>query len=296
LRIDHAPESEDSSEPDYWQWISDAPPLLRDFGRRIAWADEAGQELHAAIVAFTELKPHTLHSIREGPSWSLTFVRLISERAENRAFERFARLIGAFLDNARASLNYLAVALVDHALEMDPSLADLFFPANRTSLKVRIEFPIFVNKEKYQREGLKKVQALPHPFPDLITSSQPFDDPESGLWLLHELAREFRHRVIHPVAVIPQAEFVDIRWPGTLQPDASYRFVAPGPWRDGNEVLTLTVAAMPDQLLDDVHPVVSISMGLDHPLCKGRDATGLLNSMMAETVKVAERFEPHFMI
>lgn len=135
--------------PDYWDWLAQRPDCLRDMRRRLWWGYEEGQTLHDALADFTGSNPHGTFVDFAGTRWHVSFHRLIAERAEWDHFERFTRLLGVYLDDIRASLNYLAVALGRLAIAVNPTLVDPALPWRQRLHPEALEFPIFAGRAKW---------------------------------------------------------------------------------------------------------------------------------------------------
>jgi hypothetical protein len=97
--------------------------------------------------------------------------------------DEFATTFGDLLFNLRSALDHAVWAL--HS------------PANQTS---RVEFPVCLAAENWADLSARKIGTLSGTERDALKSMQPFEaaDPSSDpLWLLHELNRVDKHRVLH---------------------------------------------------------------------------------------------------
>lgn len=118
----------------------------------------------------------------------------------------FSLLIGDFLQNARAALDYIAFALCEAGAE--GGLSD------ETALNVG--FPVVgdVDREGFSGRGgdrfdqlaSQKIPTVTKPVRTAIEESQPYYTggelwAYEPLWVLHELARFDRHRFLHPAVV-----------------------------------------------------------------------------------------------
>jgi hypothetical protein len=138
---------------DYEEWFASFPHELRDCLLRLWWADNDGLALHDEVRSFIASKPHTVHVTFDGRRHRAAFRRLIESSEESRWFDRFAQLLGSFLDNNRAALNYLVYQLALRAVDENPSLlADGPLPES-------VEFPIFSDETAFNKKN--RVKRLP---------------------------------------------------------------------------------------------------------------------------------------
>jgi hypothetical protein len=97
-------------------------------------------------------------------------------------------LTGEIVQAIRTSLDYAIGDAIERATGTTPSE------------DVKFEFPIFLEKDDYEKAKRKKLKGLPKEDVDLIDSVQPFTDadpPKQLLWLLHRLNIEDKHRTLH---------------------------------------------------------------------------------------------------
>jgi hypothetical protein len=281
--------------PSYWDWLDDVSPEIRDVRRRMWWAHEDGETLHAAIAEFASTNPHQMFVQHDDDRWQVTFHRMIEEREEWETYERLARILGSYLDSNRAALNYFAVAMAKRAIAEDPSLVDQSLPYMQRLNPDWVEFPIFNKKAKFFDVGEEKIRKLPQKFRSIIQDVQPYNGGHKGLWDLQVLSAEYRHRVIHPITVIPLKEHFAVVLDGEPVDTANMTVhVGDGPIEDGDRVMDFTAGAVPGDRYEDLKPQVTISIGLDHPLCRGRDCMIVINRINKDVVEVAERIEPLF--
>jgi len=230
----------------------------------------------------------------DGDKWHVKFQRRIKEEEEWQEYEILARLFGSFLDNNRAALNYLAVELAKLAIVKDPTLAT--GPWKDRLRPEKIEFPIFNAKPKFFDEGEAKIRRLPKTYRDAIKAEQPFiNDDNKGLWDLHILSAEFRHRVIHPIAVLPHKHLFRVLMDDEPVKTTDLRIlVGDDPVKHDQEVMEFRTPNISEDRYDDVKPSITISVGFDHPLCRGRDSIAVINRMGNNVGSVIERFVKFF--
>lgn len=281
--------------PNYWDWLAAGAPELRDMRRRLWWANEEGQTLYDDIAQFTGSDPHGMFIEFDGERWHVSFHRVIEKRAEWDQIERFTRVLGVFLDNNRAALNYLAIALGNLAVEQDPSLVDPSLPWKERFHPESLEFHIFAKKAKWFSEGANKISKLPKPIRVAINEIQPYLGGHKGLWGLQVLAAEYRHRVIHPIAVVPHRHLFKVVLDGIPVKTVDMEiFVEDGPIKHGDKVMDFSVTGVPANRYKDLKPQITVSIGLDHSLCRGRDCIGVINRISEDVIGVVDKFETLF--
>lgn len=116
---------------------------------------------------------------------------------------RFAFLIGDFLHNARAALDYLACALGDAGAAGGFMLEDV---ATETMFPivggVDIDGTEWGGSDVFQRRAARRLSTVVEPARAVIESLQPYKTggrlwSSEPLWILNELARFDRHRFLH---------------------------------------------------------------------------------------------------
>ena len=246
-------------------------PFL-DAGQRIEWADRDGEAFGELSKWFNDTSAYALFLQRHGDRWQATWHRFIEADVEAEKFKELARLLGSFLDHHRACLNYATYQLAEHAIRVDPSLKGELVPDS-------VEFPIFQDPKLFRKQN--RIKKLPQKYRDAIESVQPYDGRYPGLWMLHELAREYRHRVVHPTAIIPANTVPDFLVDGEpIEPPADLELIPHERLVHGDEVLRFSLDAAPDA---KVHPKLAIKVGIDHPLTRSLIGTSVLNQIGTDT-------------
>jgi hypothetical protein len=246
-----------------------------DAGQRVDWADRDGEAFGKLSEWFNETSAYALFVQRDGDQWHGTWHRHITAEVEAEKFAELARLLGSFLDHHRAALNYGAYQLALHALRVDPSLKSKLIPE-------AVEFPIFEDPEAFRSKN--RIKKLPEKYRLAIESVQPYDGRYPGLWVLHELSREYRHRVVHPTAIIQADDIPDIFVNGQhIEPPADLTVLMHDRLEHGDEVMHFSLDVPPDA---KVHPKLAIKVGIDHPLTRSLIGTTVLNQI-AEDADVA---------
>jgi len=248
---------------------------LSDAAQRLYWSQGDSQALVDISRRFRESDPYTTWLHANGDRWYWTFLRTASEQAEAGVIEAEARLFGSYLDHLRGSLNYLTYQLAVLSLGEDPTLQGKLNPES-------VEFPIFDDSGKFGKKN--RIKQLPQKYFDRIEAVQPYHGGHNGLWILHELAREYRHRVIHPVAFHPFGKidglFSDNLPPTAEDVDITY---TGGGFKHGQDLCSFTTSAPFDP---DDYPQITIAIGLGHPLCQGLTLVRVLNETMKDVVEV----------
>jgi hypothetical protein len=239
-----------------------------DAGQRVDWSDKDGEAFGELSQWFNETGAYALHVQRDGNRWHATWHRFIEADIETEKFTELARLLGSFLDHHRAALNYATYQLALHALRCDPSLKGKLIPE-------RVEFPIFQDPTLFGKQN--KIKELPEKYRCAIESVQPYEGRYPGLWLLHELAREYRHRVVHPTAIIPADDVPQFLVDGSpIDPPADLEVVPHERLVHGDVVMHFSLDVPPDA---KVHPQLAIKVGIDHPLTRSLVGTRVLNEI-----------------
>lgn len=259
------------------------PHPLTDAWLRVDWADMAGHLFRDRSVEFFQTDPYKLWAEWNGDQWEVRFHSRTDPEAETKALTELARLLGSFLDHARAALNYTAYQVALLAVSENPSLTQR--PSGEAPLRPEsVEFPIFNSQTVYKKQH--RLKKLPAKYVAATEAVQPFHGGHDALWVLHELAAQYRHHVVHPAVVWPVHE--------------SHRVVVGGEKIEADKIETFPDAKLePGEVLVrfnlegvpigvSVDPRVMLAAGIDHPLCKGREATGLLSAIIKEVGDVIE--------
>jgi hypothetical protein len=253
---------------------------LADTWQRVKWANRDGTEFSAISKWFAEEGAYAVHVQREGDRWQASWHRFIDADTEAEKFDELSRLLGSFLDHGRAALNYATYQLAHHAIREDPTLKGDLIPES-------VEFPIFDDPERFKKDN--RIKKLPEKYWLAVENVQPYDGSYPGLWLLHELAREFRHRVVHPMAVLPAESLYHVIVNGELVHPDDLEIVSHERLEHGDVVMRFTLDT--DDPSPDVHPRVTITIGIDHILCRNLVGVGVLNQIRADTQTAIDTVE-----
>lgn len=257
--------------------------LLDDAWRRVDWADSDGETLKMTIDSFTATDPYTVHVQFDGHWGTATFRRLIDPISEAEWFAQIARIFGSYLDDSRASLNYAAYQAALQVVGKDP--ASTLNPES-------VEFPIFNTQSEFDKKYW--VKAFPDEYRKVFNQVQPRKGRYPGLWMLHELARKYRHRLIHPVRAASFSDYHGVFVDGV--PIDGVEILHDGPLEDDDVVLRFPFVGEPEPGVN-VYPAVAIAIGLDDPSCHGRHMIEIANMISddASTAlnKVAVKFFGH---
>jgi hypothetical protein len=242
------------------------------------------------LVAFSDLSmglrdtgAYAVYVQREGDRWQATWHRFIEPATETETFDELARRLGSFLDHTRAALNYATYQLALHALGQDPALQGNLIPE-------AVEFPIFRAPKVFKTQN--RIKKLPQEHRDAIESVQPYDGRPRGLWLLHELAREYRHRIVHPAAIIPAETAYHVLINGQLVEPTDLEIVPHDRLEHGDVVMRFSLPGIhPDAR---VNPQVAMTVGIDHVLCRNLIGTSVLKQIRDSTEAALDVIEPLF--
>jgi hypothetical protein len=251
----------------------DAAPSLRDCWQRVNWAHDNGHAFQRAVRDFIASDPYSIHIEPDGERWKASLHRRIDPTVEKRTFSEFARLFGAFLDDMRAGLNYLTYQLALLSLIEDPTL--------KLNLR-RVEFPIFDDPDTYRANN--QIKALPEKYARRIEAVQPYDGTHKDLWVLHELARKHRHRLVQPMAVTSIRDYLAVLGTeGITDIEVEYHGES---LKHGDVIVTFAGYAG-----GDVYPNVPLAISVDDPLCADRLCVNVMNGIGAEVGPIIESFD-----
>ncbi len=246
---------------------------LADCYTRLNWAHAEGQALADEIRSFMETNPYRARVQMDGREGAVLFCRLVDPTTEAKAFDRISRLFSSYLDGVQAALNYMTyqVALLDKP--------------TRPALKPdAVEFPIFREPVLFRKQN--RIKKLSDEHRDLFESVQPYGGQREGLWLLHELARINRHRLIHPVRV-STFECKHSLFTDTTTMLLDMEIVHSGALEDGQELVRFTAVA-PKGADPKVRSHLAVKIGIDHRSCSDRSLVAVLKAVSVD-VEVAVR-------
>jgi hypothetical protein len=160
------------------------PHPLDDPKAKLDRAYEHGQALHDEAVRFLAQKPYRV--IREiDPNDGSHVFRL---KVDTPAPARLSVLVGDVAHNLRSGLDHLTWQL---------SLITTATPYDRT------EFPIYINPGPgngcFDPDGFQKIRDVPSEAQKIIESIQPYHravPKDSELWILHQINRTDKHRIL----------------------------------------------------------------------------------------------------
>ncbi|MDA8359813.1 MAG: hypothetical protein M0Z95_26735 [Actinomycetota bacterium] len=237
---------------------------LADCYTRLSWAQADGQALADEIGSFMETNPYRARVQMDGGKGAVVFCRVVDPATEAEVFDRLSRLFSSYLDSLRAALNYVTyqVALLDA-------------PTSPGLKPDTVEFPIFRDPRLFSKKN--RIKQFPDEHRALFESVQPYDGEREGLWLLHELARIGRHRLVHPACVFPfpreHSLFTD-----TTSILLDMEIIDTGPLEDGQELVRF-MAAAPNGADPKVSSQLAVTIGIDHPLCHGSSLVTVLRAI-----------------
>jgi hypothetical protein len=168
---------------------------LADAGQRLEWANGDGQTFQAVSEWLIGTRAYAIWVEFEGNRWQATFRRIIDPAIEQEKLKDLALALGSFLEHSRAALNYAVYQLALLAIRNDPSLNSPELPRKDRLLPDKVEYPIVRSPDQFR--GHNGIRNLPDEYRRVIEAKQPYNGQHNGLWMLQELAREYRHRVVH---------------------------------------------------------------------------------------------------
>jgi len=248
---------------------------LADAATRLIWSEEDAHALSRVANSFRESDPYTIWLHEQGDRWYWTFLRECTEEDEAAMIHLQTKFFSGYVDNLRAALNYLAYQTAVFSLIEYPTLQGKLNPNT-------VEFPIFNDSGLFRQHN--RIKQLPQKYFDWIEHVQPYHGRTDGLWILHELSRENRHRLLHPVAFHPfgkvgglfsdnlpdSAEDVDITYSG-------------GGLKHGQDLCSFTSSVPFDP---HNYPKIQISIGVDHPICETKPLVQAMNEMASDVYSI----------
>jgi hypothetical protein len=95
--------------------------------------------------------------------------------------------------------------------------------------------------------------------------------------MLNELAREYRHRVVHPAAITPVTTMHQVLIDGRPLPASAMEILPRERLKDGDVVLRFTVPE--SDAGANVEPHIVLAVGIDHAITRGLPSTRVLNEI-----------------
>ena len=248
-----------------------APDYLADAWQRLEWANSDGEAFTNLSAELGRPEAYSIWSERNGDRWEATFHRLIEPAAEAKLLVELARSLGSFLDHARAALNYVTYQLALHAIRKDPSLEENLKPES-------VEFPIFTDEARFRKEN--RIKKLPDEYREFIEEIQPYKAPRDGFVLLHELGREYRHRVLHTAAIVPAEDLYHVLVNGAAYAIPDAEIIPRDRLEHGDVLMRFSLPGIDPNA--DVKPQIALTVGIDHVLCRGLIGATVLNQIISE--------------
>jgi hypothetical protein len=168
------------------------------------------------------------------------------------------------------------------AIRENPYLTDPTTPDDKRLKSIPSNFPIYDSQTLYRRDN--RLKKLPSKYVDPIKAVQPYNGGHDPLWRLHTLAGEFRHRIVHPAMVWPVTGQHRVFVGGQQMSPSDVQSIPRNRVEAGDVILRFQLPDVPPRT--PVDPRVTLSIGIDHPLCEGREAVGLINEIIAEVTSV----------
>jgi hypothetical protein len=266
------------------------PDYLADAWQRLEWANSNGQAFDDLSQWFMDVGAYAIWVEHEGDRWQATFRRLCEPSIEQEKRTALALALGSFLDHSRAALNYTVYQLALLAIREEPALVSPDLPKRQQLRPETVEFPIVRKPEHFDSHS--GIRNLPEKYRDFLKPKQPYHGEDQRLWKLNELAREYRHRLMHTIAISPVENLHHVLVNGQITPTPDMEIIPHERLEDGDVLLRFTLPGIePDA---HVQPQVVITVGIDHPLGRGIVGTGVLNDIRAVVAAVINEVEAEF--
>lgn len=267
------------------------PDYLADAGQRLEWANGDGQTFQRVSEWLIKTGAYAIWVEFKGDRWQATFRRIVEPSVERQKLSELSLALGSFLEHSRAALNYAAYQLALLAIREDPSLNSPERPRKDRLLPEKVEYPIVRNPGQFRDHN--GIRNLPDEYRAIIESKQPYDGRHNGLWMLQELAREYRHRVVHAAAITPVEDMHHVFADDRLVPASGMEVVPHERIKDGDVLLRFTI---PDtHTYTNVAPKLVLTIGIDHRLTRGLGGMSVLNEIGADVMAVLDEIEAeHF--
>jgi len=266
------------------------PDYFADVGRRLEWANGDGQAFNDLSKSLRDTGAYGIWVEFEGDRWKATFRRLCDPAVEEEALTELAHVLGSFLEHSRAALNYAVYQLALLAIRENPALNDPALPGKDRLRPDTVEYPITRRQEDFSSHN--GIRNLPEKYRGVIKAHQPYDGKNQGLRMLNELAREYRHRVVHAAAITPIEDMHHVLINDVPVPTLDMEIIPRERLEDGDVVLRFS---LPDTYAGaNVKPNVVIAVGIAHALTRGLDGTRVLNEIAGDVNAALDEIEREF--
>jgi hypothetical protein len=263
---------------------------LADVWQRLDWANADGQTFARLSKWFDETGAHGIWVEHDGDRWQATFRRLGDPAVEQEKLTELARVLGSFLEHSRAALNYTVYQLALLALRENPALNSPDLPGKERLRPEMVEYPIVRQREHFRSHN--GIRNLPDKYRGIIEAKQPYDGRNQGLWMLNELAREYRHRVVHAAAISPIESMHHVLVNDQPIETPDMEIIPHERLKDGDVILRFSLPNLDTDAR--VYPVAALTVGIDHPLTRGLIGTGVLNEIGAALLPIIKEIEAKF--
>jgi hypothetical protein len=144
-----------------------------------------------------------------------------------------------------------------------------------------VTFPIFNDRGLYREKN--RVKQLSDEPRKRFEEVQPYNGGFDGLWILHELSRVHRHRLLHTIGMdaLRREHAITIEG-GSL---THFEVLDGGLLKDETPILRFVFSR--DRPYVEVQADLVFTVGIDHELCRGRDAGSVMNEITRSTAKAA---------
>jgi hypothetical protein len=229
-------------------------------------------ELDSVLRPFLEGEPYPVVRERDPNTGHLLFkVRMRAPIPSGVAI-----IAGDILNNMRAALDHLACQLVE---------------ANGGTVVQQTCFPIFKSADEYKAHRTGKVKGMHKDAVDLIDRAKPYKGGNDGLWLIHDLNRIDKHRLLLPVASYSEGMSIGVA-PCVLEFQSS-GFDA---LEDGATLPIVAEVALVSGLVMEMNddPQFTFAVAFREPeIIKGDPMVPLFYEMVHLVERVVDLFVPH---
>jgi hypothetical protein len=255
---------------------------------RIRWANSDGKAANELSEWFVNTGAYAIWVEHDGDRWRATFRRLCDPTVEKEKLDDLARHLGSFLDHSRAALNYAVYQLALLAIRENPALNSPETPRKERLVPETVEYPIVRTRKQFRYHN--GIRNLPHKYRRAIEQVQPYDGKNQGLWILQELGREYRHRLVHSAAVAPVADMHHVLVNGALIATPDMTVCLHERLKDGDVILRFSLPGLEPGA--NVKPQIVLTVGIDHILTSGIPSLRVLNEIRTDAERALDAIEP----
>jgi hypothetical protein len=229
------------------------------------------RELDSVLKAFFGGNPYLVVKEHDPNTGNLLF----NVRVRSQIPDEVSLISGDILNNLRAALDHLAWQLVE---------------ANGSKPGVQTCFPICKSANEYKAQSAGKVKGMSQGAVDLIDAAKPYKGGNDELWLIHDLNRIDKHRLILPVASYSGGMSISIDRRVLEFPASIFKRL-----EDGAALSIITEAARSGGLVMkmDNDPQFAFAVTFSEPeILKGKPIVPLFQQMSHFVERIVDQFVP----